>query len=214
MSNPLTVPSEEPRVLPAQLPVWLHPRTLVPVALALVAGIALLLWQYSKSEKARAESDLLLESKPGAQTWAQLIRDYPGQPATALAILESAADASSKKDFRQASSLYEKFARDFPSHPLASAARFAQANQLSAAGDRAAAQTLYLRIMTTQPTDPFRSGSAVGLARIQIQENRPEAARQALNEIIAANTGSAFVSEARSLLESLPPPPLSQAPAK
>ena len=68
--------------------------------------------------------------------------------------------------------------------------------------------------MTTQPTDPFRSGSAVGLARIQIQENRPEAARQALNEIIAANTGSAFVSEARSLLESLPPPPLSQAPAK
>ncbi len=128
MANPLTVPSEEPRVLPAQIPIWLQPKTLIPLGLALVAGIALLLWQYSKAEKTRAESNLLLETKPGAETWARLIRDYPGQPATALAILESAADASAKKDYRQAASLYERFTRDFPSHPLASAARLAQAN--------------------------------------------------------------------------------------
>jgi hypothetical protein len=66
--------------------------------------------------------------------------------------------------------------------------------------------------MTTQPADAFRTGSAVGLARIQIQENRPEAARQVLTDIIAAKTGSAFLPEARSLLESLPPPPNSAAP--
>ncbi len=218
MSNPLTVPSEEPRILPAQLPTWLHPRTLIPIGLALVAGIALLIWQYSKAEKARSESNLLLETKPGAETWAQLIRDYPGQPATALALLESAAAASEKKDHRQAASLYEKCVQGFPSHPLASAARFAQANQLAAAGDRAAAQTLFLRIMTIQPADPFRTGAAVGLARVQIQENRPEAARQVLNEILAANTGSAFLLEARSLLDNLPPPPapspVGQPPAK
>ena len=212
MSSPTTVPSEEPRLLPAQIPPWLQPRILIPITLALLAGIALLLWQYSKSEKARSESNLLLETNPGPETWAQLIRDYPGQPATALAILESASSATSKKEFREAASLYEKFTRDFPSHPLASAARFAQANQLAASGDRAAAQTLFLRIMTTQPADAFRTGSAVGLARIQIQENRPEAARQVLTDIIAAKTGSAFLPEARSLLESLPPPPNSAAP--
>ena len=216
MANPLTVPSEEPRVLPAQIPIWLQPKTLIPLSLALVAGIALLLWQYSKAEKTRAESNLLLETKPGAETWAQLIRDYPGQPATALALLESAADASAKKDYRQAASLYEKFTRDFPSHPLASAARLAQANQLAASGDRPLAQNLYLRIMSTQPSDPFRTAAAVGLARIQIQENRPEAARQVLNEIVSANTGSSFLPEARSLLDSLPPPPspTAQPPAK
>ena len=218
MSNPLTVPSEEPRILPAQLPAWLHPRTLIPLGLALVAGIALLIWQYSKAEKTRSESNLLLETKPGAETWAQLIRDYPGQPATALALLESAAAASEKKDHRLAASLYEKCVQEFPSHPLASAARFAQANQLAAAGDRAAAQTLFLRIMTIQPADAFRTGAAVGLAHVQIQENRPEAARQVLNEILAANTGSAFLQEARSLLDNLPPPPapspVGQPPAK
>ncbi|NBT23821.1 hypothetical protein EBT11_04100, partial [bacterium] len=207
MSNPLTVPSEQPRIIPAQPPAWLQPRTLLPLGLALTAGIALLIWQYSKAEKARSESNLLLETKPGPETWVQLIRDYPGQPATALALLESAAAASEKKDHRQAAGFYERCVREFPSHPLASAARFAQANQLAAAGDRAAAQTLFLRIMTIQPADAFRTGAAVGLARIQIQENRPEAARQTLNEILAANTGSAFLQEARSLLDSLPPPP-------
>ena len=207
MPSPASVPSEEPRLLPAQIPPWLQPRSLILLTVALCAGLALLFWQFSRSEKARSDSNLLLETKPGPETWAQLIRDYPGQPATALAILESASSATSKKEFREAASLYEKFTRDFPSHPLASAARFAQANQLAASGDRAAAQTLFLRIMTSQPADAFRTGSAVGLARLQIQENRPEAARQVLNDILAAKTGSAFLPEARSLLESLPPPP-------
>ena len=212
MSSPTTVPSEEPRFLPAQIPAWLQPRTLIPITLALLAGIALLLWQYSKSEKARSESNLLLETKPGPETWAQLIRDYPGQPATALAILNAAEDASSKKDHRKSAELYQKFAQEFPKHPLLSAARLGQANQLALAGDGAAAQSLYLRIVTERPPDAFQTAAAVGLARIQIQENRPEAARQVLNDVLAQNNGSAFLPEARAMLNQLPPPPSAGAP--
>jgi tetratricopeptide (TPR) repeat protein len=216
MSAPSTIPAEEPRILSPQIPAWLNARTLLSITVVVGAAIALVLWQYAKSEKNRAESNLLLETKPGPETWTKLIRDYPGQPATALAILQSAAEASSKKDARQAAGLYEKFVREFPQHPLAGAARFAQANQLAASGDKAGAQSVYLRIMNEQPANAFRTGAAVGLARLQIQENRTEAARQVLNEILSANTGSAFIPEARALLENLPPSPTpaTQLPAK
>jgi len=207
MSDAIRNPAEEPQILPAQAPAWLKPSTIIPFVILLCAGTAVLLWQISKSEKARTESNLLLATQPGAATWATLIQKYPGQPATALALLESAAEASTQKDPRKAASLYEQFLRDFPKHPLASSARFAQANQLASAGDRAIAQTLYLRIITDRPVDPFRTGAAIGLAHLQIQENRPEAARQVLNDILAANTGSAFLPDARALLESLPPAP-------
>ncbi|NDB94613.1 MAG: hypothetical protein EBZ78_00360 [Verrucomicrobia bacterium] len=216
MSAPSTIPAEEPRILSPQIPPWLNVRTLLSITVVVGAAIAVFLWQYAKSEKNRAESNLLLETKPGPETWAKLIRDYPGQPATALAILQSAAEASSKKDAKQAAGLYEKFVREFPQHPLTGAARFAQANQLAASGDKAAAQSVYLRIMNEQPANAFRTGAAVGLARLQIQENRTEAARQVLNEILSANTGSAFLPEARALLENLPPAPTpaTQLPAK
>jgi len=216
MSAPSTIPAEEPRILSPQIPAWLNARTLLSITVVVGAAIALVLWQYAKSEKNRAESNLLLETKPGPETWTKLIRDYPGQPATALAILQSAAEASSKKDARQAAGLYEKFVLEFPQHPLSGAARFAQANQLAASGDKAAAQSVYLRIMSEQPASAFRTGAAVGLARLQIQENRTEAARQVLNEILSANTGSAFIPEARALLENLPPSPTpaTQLPAK
>jgi predicted negative regulator of RcsB-dependent stress response len=216
MSAPSSVPAEEPRILSPQIPAWLNSRTLLLITAVVGAAIALVLWQYAKSEKNRAESNLLLETKPGPETWTKLIRDYPGQPATALAILQSAAEASSKKDAKQAAGLYEKFAREFPKHPLTGAARFAQANQLAASGDKAGAQSVYLRIMNEQPANAFRTAAAVGLARLQIQENRTEAARQVLNEILSANTGSAFLPEARALLENLPPAPTpaTQLPAK
>jgi outer membrane protein assembly factor BamD (BamD/ComL family) len=216
MSAPSTIPAEEPRILSPQIPAWLNARTLLSITAVVGAAIAIVLWQYAKSEKNRAESNLLLETKPGAETWTKLIQDYPGQPATAIAILQSAAEASSKKDTRQATGLYEKFVQEFPQHPLAGAARFAQANQLAASGDKAGAQSVYLRIMNEQPANAFRTGAAVGLARLQIQENRTEAARQVLNEILSANTGSAFIPEARALLENLPPSPTpaTQLPAK
>ncbi len=207
MPDNLPTPAEEPQILPSQPPAWLTAHTVIPVVLVICAGIALALWQISKSEKARMESNLLINTKPGAETWAKLIKDYPAQPATALALLESAVEAATKKDPRQAARLYEQFIREFPKHPLTSAARFAQANQLAAAGDRALAQTVYLRIMTDRPPDAFRAGAAIGLANLQIQENRHEAARQVLNDILAENTGSAFIPEAHALLDSLPPPP-------
>lgn len=207
MAENQPIPAEEPRILPSETPSWLSAKTIVPVVLAVAAGVGLVLWQFSKSEKARTEAARLLASDPGAETWEKLIRDYPGQPATALAILNAAEDASSKKDHRKAAGLYETFGREFPQHPLLSAARFGQANQLALAGDGAAAQSLYLRIVTERPADAFRTAAAVGLARIQIQESRPEAARQVLNDVLAENNGSAFLPEARALLEKLPPPP-------
>ena len=39
-----------------------------------------------------------------------------------------------------------------------------------------------------------------------------EAARQVLNDVLAENNGSAFLPEARSLLEKLPPPPSAAVP--
>ena len=212
MAEVQPVPAEEPRILESETPSWLSAKVIAPVILAIAAGVGLVLWQVSKSEKARNEAAQLLASSPGAETWEKLIRDYPGQPATALAILDAAEDASSKKDHRKAAGLYEKFGREFPKHPLLSAARLGQANQLALAGDGAAAQSLYLRIVTERPPDAFRTAAAVGLARIQIQENRPEAARQVLNDVLAENNGSSFLPEARALLEKLPPPPSAAAP--
>jgi len=209
MPNTLPSPAEQPNILPSERPAWLNARTLIPVILVLGVGIALVLLQTSKSEKAREESNRLLTSKADPETWAKLIRDYPGQPATAIALLESAAEATEKKDPRKAASLYSQFCRDYPKHPLQSAARLAQANSLAAAGDRGVAQTLYLSIITERPANPFRAGAAVGLATVQLAENRPEAARQVLNDILAENTGSAFLPDARALLEKLPPPPTS-----
>ncbi|NBS14918.1 MAG: hypothetical protein EBT57_08975 [Verrucomicrobia bacterium] len=213
MPDSLPTPAEQPNILPSEKPAWLNAKTLLPIILVLGAGIALVLWQTSKSEKAREESNRLLSSKADAETWAKLIRDYPGQPATAIALLESAAEATEKKDPRKAAGLYDQFCRDYPKHPLRSAARFAQANSLAAAGDRGVAQTLYLSIITERPANPFRAGAAVGLANVQIAENRPEAARQVLNDILAENTGSAFLPDARALLEKLPPPPISTSAA-
>ena len=213
MAEVQPVPAEEPRILEPETPSWFSAKFIVPVVLAVAAGVGLILWQVSKSEKARNEAAQLLASSPGAETWEKLIRDFPGQPATALALLDAAEDASSKKDHRKAASLYEKFAREFPKHPLLSAARLGQANQLALAGDGAAAQSLYLRIVTERPPDAFRTAAAVGLARIQLQENRPEAARQVLNDVLAENNGSAFLPEARAMLEKLPPPPGAAAPA-
>jgi hypothetical protein len=213
MPNTLPSPAEQPNILPSERPAWLNARTLIPVILVLGVGIALVLLQTSKSEKAREESNRLLTSKADPETWAKLIRDYPGQPATAIALLESAAEATEKKDPRKAASLYSQFCRDYPKHPLQSAARLAQANSLAAAGDRGVAQTLYLSIITERPANPFRAGAAVGLATVQLAENRPEAARQVLNDILAENTGSAFLPDARALLEKLPPPPTSASAA-
>mgnify|MGYP003339700617 FL=1 len=204
MAETTPIPAEEPRILPSEPPAWLSVRVIAPVVLAVAAGVGLVLWQVSKAEKAKDEAARLLAASPGAETWEKLIRDYPGQPATALAFLNAAEDASSKKDHRKAAGLYEKFVREFPKHPLLSAARLGQANQLALAGDGAAAQSLYLRIVTERPPDAFRTAAAVGLARIQIQENRPEAARQVLNDVLAENNGSAFLPEARAMLEKLP----------
>jgi hypothetical protein len=83
MSDAIRNPAEEPQILPAQAPAWLKPSTIVPIVILLCAGIAVLFWQISKSEKARTESNLLLATQPGATTWATLIQKYPGQPATA-----------------------------------------------------------------------------------------------------------------------------------
>jgi len=213
MANPLPTPAEAPNILPSEKPAWLNAKTLLPIILVLGGGIALVLWQTSKAEKAREESNRLLASKADPETWAKLIRDYPGQPATAIALLESAAEAVEKREPRKAAGLYDQFCRDYPKHPLLSAARFAQANSLAAAGDRGVAQTLYLSIITERPANPFRTGAAVGLANVQIAENRPEAARQLLNEILTENTGSAFLPDARALLDKLPPPPTSASSA-
>ena len=211
MAEVQPAPAEEPRILEAETPAWLSAKVMVPVILAVAAGVGLVLWQVSKTEKSKTEAAKLLASGSTLEIWEKLIREYPGQPATALAILNAAEDASSKKDHRKAAGLYEKFAREFSKHPLLSAARFGQANQLALAGDGAAAQSLYLRIVTERPSDAFRTAAAVGLARIQIQENRPEAARQVLNDVLAENNGSAFLPEARAMLEKLPPPPSSAA---
>ena len=200
-------PAEEPRILPSETPTWFSVKVVVPLILVISAGIGLVLWQVSRNEKAKNQAAKLLASNSNPETWETLIRDYPGQPATALAILNSAEDASSKKDHRKAAGLYQKFAQEFPKHPLLSAARLGQANQVALAGDGASAQSLYLRIVTERPPDAFRTAAAVGLARIQIQENRPEAARQVLNDVLAENNGSAFLPEARALLDKLPPPP-------
>lgn len=213
MSDALPTTSEQPRILPAEVPAWLKPQTIIFTLLLLGGFLGIILWQAAKSEKARTESNRLLFSSPGQETWSKLIRDYPNQPATALALLESAADASEKKDPRKAAGLYQQMLRQFPQHPLAPAARLAQANQLAIAGDRAQAQSLYLGIMNQRPPDAFRSAAAFGLARLQIQENRPEAARQVLNDILAENTGSAFLPDLRSLLAKLPPPPAPSTPA-
>jgi predicted negative regulator of RcsB-dependent stress response len=212
MAEVQPVPAEEPRILEAETPAWLSTKVIVPVVLAVAAGVGLILWQVSKTEKSRKEAAQILASSPGAETWEKLIRDYPGQPATALAILNAAEGASSKKDHRKAAELYQKFAQEFPKHPLLSAARLGQANQLALAGDGAAAQSLYLRIVTERPPDAFQTAAAVGLARIQIQENRPEAARQVLNDVLAQNNGSAFLPEARAMLDKLPPSPSAAAP--
>lgn len=213
MAEVQPAPAEEPRILPSEPPSWLSAKVIAPVILVIAAGVGLLLWQVSKAEKAKNEAARLLASDSTPETWEKLIRDYPGQPATALAILKAAEDASSKKDHRKAAGLYQKFVQEFPKHPLLSAARLGQANQLALAGDGAAAQSLYLRIITERPPDAFRTAAAVGLARIQMQENRPEAARQVLNDVLAENNGSAFLPEARALLDKLPPPPSSGAPS-
>lgn len=207
MAEDRPIPAEEPRILEAETPSWLSAKVILPVVLAVAGGVALVLWQVSQAEKAKHEAAQLLSADSTPETWEKLIRDYPGQPATALALLNAAEDASSKKDHRKAAGLYEKFVREFPKHPLHSAARLGQANQLALAGDGAAAQSLYLRIVTERPPDAFQTAAAVGLARIQIQENRPEAARQVLNDVLAQNNGSAFLPEARALLDQLPPPP-------
>ena len=212
MAEVQPAPAEEPRILEAETPAWLSAKVMVPVILAVAAGVGLVLWQVSKAEKAKNEAAKLLASDSTPETWEKLIRDYPGQPATALAILNAAEDASSKKDHRKSAELYQKFAQEFPKHPLLSAARLGQANQLALAGDGAAAQSLYLRIVTERPPDAFQTAAAVGLARIQIQENRPEAARQVLNDVLAQNNGSAFLPEARAMLNQLPPPPSAGAP--
>jgi len=212
MAETQPIPAEEPRILPSEPPSWFSAKVIAPVVFAIAAGVGLVLWQVSKAEKAKNEAAHLFATSPGAETWDKLIRDYPGQPATAIAFLNAAEDASSKKDHRKAAGLYEKFVREFPKHPLLSAARLGQANQLALAGDGAAAQSLYLRIVTERPPDAFRTAAAVGLARIQIQENRPEAARQVLNDVLAENNGSAFLPDVRALLEKLPPPPSAGAP--
>lgn len=212
MAEVQPAPAEEPHILPSEPPAWFSAKVIVPIILAVAAGVGLVLWQASKAEKAKTEAARLLASNSNPETWEKLIRDYPGQPATALAFLNAAEDASSKKDHRKAAGLYEKFVREFPKHPLLSAARLGQANQLALAGDGAAAQSLYLRIVTERPPDAFRTAAAVGLARVQIQENRPEAARQVLNDVLAENNGSAFLPEARAMLEKLPPPPSAAAP--
>ena len=212
MAEVQPVPAEEPRILEAETPAWLSAKVIAPVALAIAGGVGLLLWQISKTEKAKDEAATLLASGSTPETWEKLIREYPGQPATALAILNAAESAATEKDHRKAAGLYQKFIEEFPKHPLLSAARLGQANQLALAGDGAAAQTLYLRIVTERPPDAFQTAAAVGLARIQIQENRPEAARQVLNDVLAQNNGSAFLAEARAMLDKLPPTPSAAAP--
>jgi len=205
-------PAEEPRIFQEETPVWLSGKVIVPVVLAVAAGVGLVLWQVSKVEKSKNEAVQLLAVDSSPETWEKLIRDYPGQPATALAILNAAENAASKKDHRKSADFYQKFILEFPKHPLLSAARLGQANQLALAGDGAAAQSLYLRIVTERPPDAFQTAAAVGLARIQIQENRPEAARQVLNDVLGQNNGSAFLPEARAMLDKLPPTPSAAAP--
>ncbi|NBQ64357.1 MAG: hypothetical protein EBZ83_01220 [Verrucomicrobia bacterium] len=207
MADSQAIPAEEPRILPSEPPGWLSAKVLVPVAMALTAGLGILLWSASKSENSKNEASRLLAEKPGPETWEKLIRDYPGQPATALAILNAAEEAASKKDHRKAAELYEVFVRQFPKHPLLSSARLGEANQLALAGNGASAQALYLRIVTERPRDPFHTAAAVGLARILIEEKRPEAARQVLKDALAENSGSAFLPDVNLLLQQLPPSP-------
>jgi TolA-binding protein len=202
-----TGPESEPRFLPPEGDdLWNSIRTPLLISIAavvLIGGYAT--WSFLDRQKREQEAAALHASGTTAEIRRQVVERFPGSSRAAVALLDLAGEARNAADFAGAMDYYSRFVTDFPKHPARPGAELAVASCLEAQGKKEEALAAYERLIQARPAHPYAGAAALGAARIHKDLGRTSAARQVLNDFISQNTRSAFLDEARALLNQLPP---------
>ena len=176
---------------------------------ALMAGAVLILaltvlvyWWQQKSSRESAALEKFFAAKT-AEEYQAVLSKYPGTPACALSLVELAKADAEKQNYSAAISNYNRFLKEFPQHPAAPAVEYARALCHDSSGSKPEAKAAYETIFNARPLHPFAGAAAVALARIYQAENNNAAARQVLADLLARDTTSSRLDEARGLLREL-----------
>ena len=199
---------------------------LLGISLVAVAGLIVwvLIWQQQEKQIAAgaALSDIAANQMSGITPRSDLVSaylkvagNYPGSSAGARALLMAAGNLFTENKFTEAQAQFEKFTREYHDSPFMGEALLGIGACLDAQGKTDAAITSYKNLVDRHPSDIAVPQAKFALARLYEAQNKPELARDLLQDIERANPFSSLGNEAGMRLEQLiaknpqlaPPPP-------
>ena len=199
---------------------------LLGISLVAVAGLIvwIMIWQQQEKQIAAgaALSDIAANQMSGVTPRSDLVSaylkvagNYPGSSAGARALLMAAGNLFTENRFSEGQAQFEKFTREYHDSPFMGEALLGVAACLDADGKRDAAITAYKNLIDRHPSDIVVPQAKFALARLYDAQNKPELAKDLLQDIERANPFSSLGNEAGMRLEELiakypqlaPPPP-------
>jgi TolA-binding protein len=199
---------------------------LVGISVAAVAGLIVwfIIWQQQEKQIAAgaALSDIAANQMSGVTPRSDLVAaylkvagSYPGSSAGARALLLAAGNLFTENKFSEAQAQFEKFTREYHDSPYMGEALLGVAACQDAQGKPDSAISAYKNLIDRHPSDIAVPQAKFALARLYETQNKPELAKDLLQDIERANPFSSLGNEAGMRLEELltkhpqlaPPPP-------
>ncbi len=205
MANPNNSPFDEPRLIDSSDDVFKrygYPALAGAILLLLVLSGGAYKWQQTMACEAAAQDKF--STAKSEDDYRSLIRQYPHTAAAALSLVEMAKTERENKNYGAAADLYGRFLKEHKGHPISPAVEYARAACLEGAGSKSDAKAAYEALFNAKPEHPYAGAAAVALARIYQADKNIVAARQVLTDLLARNTASSSLGEARELLRELP----------
>lgn len=152
--------------------------------------------------QARAQRELGL-ADGAADTYSQIVRDFPTDPRAPDALYTAAQETRKTKNLPGTAALFGQFAASFPDHPLAPTALFNQGDALEKAGQSAAAARIWKTLADTHPDHGLVTRALFGTAVQQYRDGDKPGAADAFARIIKTQPDAPLANESRYYLAAL-----------
>ncbi len=201
---PQNNPFDEPRIVadPEEMFQTYKNQILIGAAVIVIAILGGTGWWISKQAQ-EADAQAALHAAEDVEGWTAVAADYANTSAGGFAQLKLAEAHKDAGNWEGVESAFTTFLQYHKKSPLAPAAELGLARALEAQQKFDAAQDAYQKIIASPELHPFSAPAHIGLARTYEASGQQEAAQQILADLIASTSGSAFITEAETMLKKL-----------